>query len=95
MFFCKLKVNSDTWERDLIPCKNVNNIPGLYDLANNTFYKSLSTEPFEYFLGKYVYFEDMVAANKCKESFGEYLTIEALEAITITNIKDKLSFINS
>lgn len=95
IFFCKLKTNSDTWERDLIPCKDANNIPGLYDLANKAFYKSLSAEPFVYFLNKYVYFEDMVAANKCKELFGEYLTIEALNAIKITDIKDKLSFSNS
>lgn len=40
IYYCKLKANSDTWQRDFVPCLNDENVAGLYDLVENTFYTS-------------------------------------------------------
>ena len=39
LYYFKLFVNGSL-VRDMVPCKNSNNVVGLYDLANNTFYSS-------------------------------------------------------
>ena len=39
LYYFKLFVNG-TLVRDLIPCKNSNNVVGMYDVVNNTFYTS-------------------------------------------------------
>lgn len=39
LYYFKLFVN-DTLVRDMVPCKNSNNVVGLYDVVNDTFYTS-------------------------------------------------------
>ena len=39
LYYFKLFVNG-TLVRDLIPCKNSNNVVGMYDVVNNVFYTS-------------------------------------------------------
>ena len=39
LYYFKLFVNGDL-VRDMVPCKNSNNVVGMYDLVNDTFYTS-------------------------------------------------------
>ena len=48
IYKCQIKLNSDDFVRDLWPCLNPDNVPGLYDMANNVFYSSMSDTPFIY-----------------------------------------------
>ena len=48
IYKCQIKLNSDDFVRDLWPCLNPDNVPGLYDIANNVFYSSMSDTPFIY-----------------------------------------------
>ena len=48
IYKCQIKLNSDDFVRDLWPCLNPDNVPGLYDITNNVFYSSMSDTPFIY-----------------------------------------------
>ena len=48
IYKCQIKLNSDNFVRDLWPCLNPDNVPGLYDITNNVFYSSMSDTPFIY-----------------------------------------------
>ena len=47
IYYFKLFVEG-TLVRDLVPCINSSNVPGLYDVVNDVFYTSLSSSPFIY-----------------------------------------------
>jgi hypothetical protein len=46
LYYFKLFVEG-TLVRDLIPCKDSNNVVGMYDVVNNTFYTSPNGAAFE------------------------------------------------
>jgi len=48
IYYCKIRHNSDDWERELWPCLNTSGVPGLYDLVNGVFYSSQGDADFEY-----------------------------------------------
>lgn len=47
IYFCKIESQGQL-VRDLLPCLNPDNVPGLYDLVNDVFYPSGSSTPFSY-----------------------------------------------
>lgn len=47
LFYCKI-YDDGLLVRDLIPCKNPNDVVGMYDLVNKTFYQNEGNTPFLY-----------------------------------------------
>ena len=47
IYYCKI-TSYGNLVRDLLPCLNSNNVPGLYDLVNDVFYPSAGSNPFTY-----------------------------------------------
>lgn len=45
LYSCQIYSN-DTLIRDFVPCENASGVPGLFDLVNNYFYPSATSEPF-------------------------------------------------
>lgn len=48
LYYCKLRANSSTWQRDFVPCLNPDGIAGLYDKVEGKFYSSPNGVAFEY-----------------------------------------------
>lgn len=48
IYYCKIRSNSDTWQRDFVPCLNPDGIAGLYDKVEGKFYSSPNGVAFEY-----------------------------------------------
>lgn len=46
MYSFKMWNNNDELIMNLIPCKDTNNVCGMYDIVNNVFYSSTSSDPF-------------------------------------------------
>lgn len=40
LYYCRLRANSPTWQRDFVPCLNDEGVAGLFDLVEKKFYSS-------------------------------------------------------